>query len=671
MANELLTRGHWISLFAVFFIVSAINAHPLVGQFPSRASGKNGAEPVTFNASFATFAGGRTGLLSIETTLAPHLHIYSLTQPPGGPMPTQVKVPAVPQFRLLDSFKEDRAPEVLDPDPVFGTRVEQHSLAVTFFVPIELAEGVDPQQLTIDLTINGQQCNDQGCLPFKNPLKAKYAGNIAVPTGLDIEALVAKAGPWPRDASGPPAEATKTAVPAAGEGVRDKEEAPPKIEKAPAEEFAKLYDPNSKIHYVTLRETTATYSFWPAVFGMLIGGLLLNLMPCVFPVLGLKVLGFVELGGSDPRRVALHGLAFTLGVIVSMWVLAGVILGIKFALGNEVNWGQQMGNPYFVGGIIILMFVLGLNLAGVFEMGMFMTRLGSSGRKQTGYAGSFFAGVLTTFVATPCSGPFLGAAMSYTLSQEPAVAFTLFTVFAIGIALPYLALSLFPNMIRALPRPGAWMETFKQLMSFALFATAAFFFRSFAKQTGTEGAWWLTMALCVIALGFYCYGHWSLGHVPGLKRFLWGIVTPILLCAAGIWMYWDAARFTNEHRSVERIGGLPWDAWVPGIVEHRLAQGKMVWVDYTADWCLTCKLNEKRIFSNSAVIDKVKQLGVQMVLVDMTAQEQEKTDDLSRADRKIIPVNLIYPSDYPNRPAILLEEMIGPEQILEALERAK
>lgn len=667
MANELPKRGHWFSLVAVLFIFWTFWADPLVGQFPLRSSGKNEPEPVTFKASFATFAGGRTGLLSIDTTLAPHFHIYSLTQPPGGPLPTRIKVPSAPKFRLLDSFKEDRAPEVLDPDPVFGSRVEQHSLAVTFFAPIELAEGVDPQQLTIDLTIDGQQCNDQGCLPFKKSLQAKYTGNVDVPAGLDIEGLLAKAGPWSTEAPATPNKPTETAVPAAG----GTGEAPPKSGAESTEAFAKLYDPNSKIHYVTLRETSATYSFWPAVFGMLIGGLLLNLMPCVFPVLGLKVLGFVELGGSDPRRVALHGLAFTLGVIVSMWILAGVILSIKFSLGNEVNWGQQMGNPYFVGGIIILMFVLGLNLAGVFEMGMFMTRLGSSGGKQKGYAGSFFAGVLTTFVATPCSGPFLGAAMSYTLSQESAVAFTLFTVFAIGIALPYLVLSLFPNMIRALPRPGAWMETFKQLMSFALFATAAFFFRSFAKQTGTEGAWWLTMALCVIALGLYFYGRWSLGHVSGLKRFLWGTVTPILLCGAGIWMYLDAARFTNEHRSAEKIGGLPWDAWVPGIVEHRLAQGKMVWVDYTADWCLTCKLNEKRIFSNSAVIDKVKQLGVQMVLVDMTAQEQEKTDDLSRADRKIIPVNLIYPADYPKRPAILLEEMISPEQVLEALERAK
>lgn len=661
--------GPWLLRF-VLLLLLAIGTTPALAQFELGGSGfdAGGAqEPVTFKAGFKLFEGTRVGVINIDTTLADHYHIYSTTQPPGGPLPTKVKVTTSDEFRVLAPFKEDRDPEVIDPDPVFESRVEQHSWAVTFFAPFEIAEGIDPQSLEITLKIDGLRCDNKGCLPFGQTLKAKYQGTTTPPPDLDLDKLLAK----PVDEID-----SQISTDAGTKTESDKNNITPhEIKKSLTEEeiskLRELYDPDSKIQYVTLQDTTGTSTLLPAIFGMLIGGLLLNLMPCVFPVLGLKVLGFVELGGSDSRRVAMHGLVFTLGIIFSMWLLAGTILAIKYSLGSDVNWGQQMGNSYFVGAIVILMFVLGLNLAGVFEIGLFMTRLGSGGQKQKGYSSSFFSGILTTFVATPCSGPFLGTAMSYTLAQEAWLAMSLFTVFAIGIGLPYLILSLFPNMIQALPRPGAWMETFKQLMSFALFAAAAFFFRSFAKQTGSEGAWWLTMTLCVIALGLYFYGRWSLPHVAGGKRFLWGSIAPFVLCSIGIWMYIDAASQRSDAREVVNIGGLNWEQWVPGLVEQRVSEGQMVWVDYTADWCFTCKVNEKRIFSNKAVIDRLKELNVRMVLVDMTARNQTEIDDLARADRSIIPVNLIYPADYPKRPAILLEELISPQNALDALDRVK
>jgi thiol:disulfide interchange protein len=530
--------------------------------------------PVSLSAEFKIFKDTRYGLLNVRAVIAENWHIFSLTQPPGGPIKTVIKVTESDQFRITGEFTSDVTPHVVEKDPTFGIRVEEHFGEVVFSTPIEIREVVDPKGLKLDVSFKFQTCNERGCLPpSTEKLSAAFSGFTEKPKDFVP----------PKAADGvqvqPP---TKTK---SEDDVSQQHGIAPATDSA--EQIAamrKLYDADSKIKYTTLKESTGATTFWPALLGIFVGGILLNLMPCVFPVLGLKVLGFVELGGSDARRVAMHGLAFTLGIVFSMWILAGTILAFKFTLGQDVNWGQQMGNPYFVGAIIILMFVLGLNLAGVFEFGLFMTRLGSAGKKQKGYSGSFFSGVLTTFVATPCSGPFLGAAMSYTLSQDAIVAMLLFTVFALGIALPYLVLSLFPSLIQALPRPGAWMETFKQLMAFALFATAAFFLKTFAKQTGIDGVSWMVMALCVIALAVYLHGHFGLPHLSNSKRYIWGTIVPLAVGGAGFWMYLDSSSHRAPEAGADQIAGLTWEKWYPGKVEQRVSEKRIVWVDYTADW---------------------------------------------------------------------------------------
>jgi thiol:disulfide interchange protein DsbD len=309
--------------------------------------------------------------------------------------------------------------------------------------------------------------------------------------------------------------------------------------------------------------------------------MLLNLMPCVFPVLGLKVMGFVMQAGSEPKKIRNHGIAFTAGLVVSMWVLAGFILVLKLSFNQSVNWGQQMGNPYFVCGIIVLLFLLGLNMAGVFEIGTSLTSVGGSASQKKGYSGSFFSGILTTLIATPCSGPFLGAAMGYTLAQPAEIAMVLFTVFALGIALPYLVLSFFPSLIYKLPKPGPWMETFKAIMAFTLFATVAFFARTFGAQTGIKGLSWLLMALVVVGLAAYVYGQWSPSEVKSTKkRFLVGYGLAGLLALLGGYMCFDAAQQKGEV-----VSHGDWDLWAPGKVEYSLAKRQpIIWVDYTADW---------------------------------------------------------------------------------------
>ncbi len=362
-------------------------------------------------------------------------------------------------------------------------------------------------------------------------------------------------------------------------------------------EMAKLYDANEKIRYLTLADMDANpigsggvssfsqTTFWSAMFGAFVGGMLLNLMPCVFPVLGLKVMGFVQQSGSNPAKIRMHGIAFGAGLLVAMWVLAGVIMTIKFSLGQAINWGAQMGNPYFVCAMIVLLFLLGLNMAGVFEFGTSMTRVGGAVQGKEGYTSSFLSGVLTTLIATPCSGPFLGAAMSYTLAQTAVVAMTLFTVFGLGIAMPYLMLCFFPSLINKLPRPGAWMETFKVTMAFAMFATVAFFLNTFGNQVGVNGMSLLVMALVVIALSAYFYGRYSPPHIAQSRRWAYGYIMPLVIASAGGWMCLKAASETSQAGSTYQAGGLAWQDWNPGKVEYTLIHSKRpVWVEYTAHW---------------------------------------------------------------------------------------
>lgn len=345
------------------------------------------------------------------------------------------------------------------------------------------------------------------------------------------------------------------------------------------EEAAKLYDVSQKIDFVLLDGTKEKPLNLVTALGFIfIGGFLLNLMPCVFPVLGIKVMGFAQQAGSEPRKIKFHGLAFMAGLVVSMWVLAGIIYTLIFAFGQDVNWGEQLTSPIFLAAMIMLLYLFGLNMAGVFEIGTSLTGAGGELQSKKGYSGSFFSGILTTLIATPCSGPFLGSVMGYTLKQPPLQGMVIFTVFALGIALPYVVLAFFPKLINKLPRPGAWMVTFKQLMAFALFATAAYFFQSFASITGTKGSSWLLMAIVVAGLAAWAYGRFGTPYTPKTKKYLWGYGFSIAV-AAGAFVMTKSA--TSERAPIPPLTG---SSWYPGVVEQNQAKKRIVWVDYTADW---------------------------------------------------------------------------------------
>ena len=362
------------------------------------------------------------------------------------------------------------------------------------------------------------------------------------------------------------------------------------------QEHAKLYKEDEKINFVTLaqaRELVASkansggssvsvnkkdLNFLSAAFFAFIGGMILNLMPCVFPVLGLKVMSFAQMAGNDAKKIKLHGLVFTFGVVASMWVLTSIILivkaGLEAAGEGSIQWGAQMQNPFFLGSIILLLFIMGLNMYGVFEMGTSLTSAGGNLQNKKGYSGSFFSGILTTLIATPCSGPFLGAAMSYTLGLPALQAMIIFTVFALGISFPYVLLAFIPALINKLPKPGAWMEVLKKCMAFPLFATAVYFMGSFGKLTGLDGLYWLSMAMVIFGFAAWTYGTWSNPFISKFKRYTWGYgLTLLAVSGAGAMTYFAMG-----------MQGVTPKGWHPGIVAHHLSKKRIVWVDYTADW---------------------------------------------------------------------------------------
>ena len=522
------------------------SSFPFTADVSPERNGRPDPLTLKFELTPADAGPGDEVQLNVTMTLDPHWHAYAQTQSEEGGLPTELNVTPFGLEDVSGEFVPDVEP-VFHHDDLLDVDLIYFEERVTWTRTLKVAPDTPAGHYGVRGDITYQVCK-QSCLP---PRTEEFA--------------LGETGPAPPVSKRPAPKATNSTP----------IESPELLA-----EMAALYPGESPIKFETLGEQIKT-TLWTALFGAFVGGILLNLMPCVFPVLGIKVMGFVQQAGSDPKKIRNHGLVFTAGLLVSMWCLAGAILSLKLSTGQSVNWGQQMGNPVFVGSMIVLLFVLGLNMAGIFEMGTSVASVGGSLQNKKGYSNSFFSGILTTLIATPCSGPFLGAAMGYTLNQDWHVALFLFTVFGLGIAVPYLFLAFFPALINKLPRPGAWMETFKVTMAFALFATSAFFMKTFGGQTGTSGLSWLAMALVVIGLAAYFYGHWGLPHLPPKTRLWKGYVLPAAIAAVGLFMAYDA----SQQEAPELAAHGDWENWVPGKVEYLVGKKKrIVWVDYTADW---------------------------------------------------------------------------------------
>lgn len=396
-------------------------------------------------------------------------------------------------------------------------------------------------------------------------------------------------------------------------------------------------------------------SFFATLLLAVLGGVILNLMPCVFPVLGIKVVGFVNEAGSDRRKVTMHGLMFTLGVLLSFWALAGLLAALR-AGGQELGWGFQLQSAPFVFGLTVVMLVFALSLSGVFEFGLRATTLGSDLQTRDGIHGSFFSGVLATVVATPCSAPFLAPALGAALALPVAQSFVVFTAIGVGLSAPYLLLSLFPQAVRALPRPGRWMNTFKQVMAFPLYATVAYLVWVLAGQTSENGLLTVLFSLTVIALALWLYGHYNgPGASRGQARF--ATAGAVALLALGLTLGWPRAA---------AAGDIVWEPWSTERVAQLRAEGRPIYVDFTARWCATCQANKKIVFGSSEVENYFREHKVATLKADWTNANPLITAELARWNRSAVPFNLVYLAG--KREPTPLPEILTPGIVLGAFQ---
>ncbi|HEX3096732.1 MAG TPA: protein-disulfide reductase DsbD domain-containing protein [Usitatibacter sp.] len=401
-------------------------------------------------------------------------------------------------------------------------------------------------------------------------------------------------------------------------------------------------------------------SAWAALAFAFVGGLILNLMPCVFPVLGIKVMGFVKHAHGETRAMRLQGAIFAAGVILSFGALAAIMLGLR-AGGAQLGWGFQLQSPVVVALLACLFFVLALNLSGLFEWGAFAQSMTSSLSARGRYADAFLSGVLATVVATPCTAPFMGAAVGFTMSQGTGLALAVFLMLGVGTALPVFALSLFPALLRKLPRPGAWMETFKQVLAFPLFATSAWLAWVLGAQSGNDAVLSLLLGLVFIALGAWMYGRWA--HAG----WRWQPALAVLLAALGLFVAWPSSAPAGPTTGMARAEGEAWEAWTPDKVRGYLAQGRPVFVDFTAAWCVTCQLNKRVALHDGAVERAFADRRVARLTADWTRQDPAITQALAALGRNAVPVYALYlPGDESPR---LLPEVLTPSIVLTAIEK--
>ena len=391
-----------------------------------------------------------------------------------------------------------------------------------------------------------------------------------------------------------------------------------------------------------------------------IGGILLNLMPCVFPVLGIKVMGFVEHAHGDPRAMRIQGIAFTIGVLLSFLALAGVMLALR-AGGTQLGWGFQLQSPAVVTLLAALFFLLALNLSGVFQWGAFAQSMTSNMSARGRYADAFLSGVLASVVATPCTAPFMGAAVGFTVSQGTGLALAVFLTLGIGMALPVLLLAFFPGLLKRLPRPGPWMETFKQVLAFPLYATVAWLAWVLGAQAGNDAVLALLAGLVLVAMGAWVYGRWA--HAGSL----WQPAVAVLFAVAGVVLAWPGPATPVGAAPVARAGELPWQGWSPEKVAELNAGGHAVFVDFTAAWCVTCQVNKRVALHNEAVIKAFELRGVVPLKADWTRMDPRITEALAALGRNAVPVYAIYaPGEAKPR---LLPEVLTPSLVLEEIAR--
>ncbi len=444
---------------------------------------------------------------------------------------------------------------------------------------------------------------------------------------------------------------------------------PALAQAAPAEispALAKALADNARAAEKPAASSTTALGLTLAILGALVGGLLLNLMPCVFPVLAIKVLGFTQAHTSQAQHRA-AGMAYTAGVVGSFMLLGGLMLALR-AAGEQLGWGFQLQSPPVVAGLALLFTLLGLNLAGVFEFGQMLPSSLASLQSRHPTVNAGLSGVLAVAVASPCTAPFMGASLGLAIALPAWQALTVFAAMGVGMALPYLAASWWPGIASALPRPGAWMQTFRQAMAFPMFATVIWLLWVLGQQTGIDGASGLLALLLTVA-----WLAWSLGLAGRTRWVMSGLALATLLWLGSSWL----PLALREAPTVAPSGASPssasntapgaatWQVWSEANLQAQLAAGRPVFVDFTAAWCVTCQYNKKTTLADDRVLADFAAQQVVLMRADWTRRDPAITQALTALGRSGVPVYALYA---PNRAPVLLSELPSVAEVQGALQ---
>jgi thiol:disulfide interchange protein len=578
-----------VNLFLLTTVILLI-AHPVAAQIDPLGLaplGGGAKDVVNVQAVFSAQANGQPARLFVTATIIPPWHIYSITQPDGGPIATKIDVQPPPGVRV-GRFRAHTPPEQTKQPAAYGNLpIELHNGTVTWFAPLEFDAGVDPAGLQISGTVTVQPCDADSCLP---------------PTAIPFAAALG--------------------------------EAPVVVDEAPA---------TRPFHWG---------SFFVQLGFAFLGGLILNLMPCVLPVISLKLLAFLQQSGESRGRVFMLNVWYAIGMLAVFLALAALAAAAGLA------WGEQFTLPWFKVAMTALVFVMALSFLGVWEIPIpGFVGMGKANELQAreGPSGAFFKGVFTTILATPCSGPFLGPVFGYLLGKPPLVVYGIFAAVGLGMASPYLLIGAFPALIRYLPKPGAWMDTFKQIMAFLLLGTVVYLFNTL------RPAYFVPTLMLLIGLWFAC---WLIGRTPltasPAKRLAAWLGGATVAAAVG----WAAfAIFFSEPL-------IPWQPFSPTALQQARAEGKTVMVDFTANWCPNCKVNSKVAIERPAVLKLVRENGVVPMLADWTDRSPVIKKALNELGYNSIPLLVVWPAEPEGAAPITLPDQLLERNVLDALKRA-
>ncbi len=405
--------------------------------------------------------------------------------------------------------------------------------------------------------------------------------------------------------------------------------------------FTAAYEEPKAASAAITANTGSDITIFSAIIFALLGGIILNLMPCVFPVLSIKALSLVNVGEKEEKRARGYGISYTLGILFTFALIGGALLILK-STGAQIGWGFQLQNPLVIISLVYLIFLIGLNLAGFFEfnanMGGILCRFTQKLSDENGHKGAFFTGVLATIVATPCTAPFMGAALGFALTQSAFVSMIVFAALGLGLALPYLALCFIPALRSKLPKPGAWMITFKQFLSFPMFLTAAWLVWVLTQQAGSMGT-----AFALTGLVFLSFVIWLSKNMPkaGIARIISVILVILSILFIG-WTFHCTKAMSTGGLNLSENPNANWEVFSPSALDQALESDNPIFTNMTAAWCITCKVNERVALDTDKITELFASQSIQYLKGDWTNQDPDITEYLNEFGRQGVPLYVFY-----------------------------